>query len=129
MTGAAKSRISGYVPDVIHCDDTTRDRSRDARREMLEACTGFGASVLTVFAGDHPEWSYDEKLEELEDFFGPLIQLGGEIGATIAVARRHRVNFGGKAAIWTELRHRFLVWPSSMISHISTCSASIICRN
>ena len=70
----------------MHSDDTTRNRSRDARREMLEVCPESGTSVLTFCAGDHPEWNYDWVLAEFENFFGPFIERRGGIGVTFALA-------------------------------------------
>ena len=105
--GTLKVASAAVYTNVMHPDERLRQRYRDAMREMLEACPQLETGVLTVFAGDHPEWSYGRKLDEFEGFFGPLIERARQIGVTVAVARCHWMNFASPVSVWLELRRRF----------------------
>jgi len=104
--GAIRIASAGVWTNVMHPDENLRARYRDAVCQMLEVCAQVGSPILLTFAGEHPEWSYQRKLDEFESFFGPLIQRGKTMGVSLAVARCHWNNFAGSVPVWTELRRR-----------------------
>ena len=107
LQGGPRVATAAMYTNVLHPDEDMRKRNRDAMERMLEACPELDTNVLTIFAGEHPEWSYEQKLDEFERYFGPLIERGQELDVTIAVARCHWMNFASLPGTWMELRRRF----------------------